>query len=144
MRSDDDCLVSFPWYDTYGEFKYWADAILKCDEPRVFWDADQSWELEAWKFQDHFYFRCGDPDDQSEEPRCYRFPKMALRAYVEQLNKDCVATLQQLSNEVGIDFFEIDKSLKLLDAKVLQSGSDYEPKGQDQPTKAHPWWRLWK
>jgi hypothetical protein len=69
---------------------------------------------------------------------------MALRAYVEQLNKDCVATLQQLSNEVGIDFFEIDKSLKLLDAKVLQSGSDYEPKGQDQPTKAHPWWRLWK
>jgi hypothetical protein len=139
------CLVYFPWYDTYQEFRRWANAVLTSKEPQVFWDADQGWELEVWQTDEHFYFRRGNLDDRDEKPDCYRFSKLALREQVEGLINACVPVFKRISEETGLDFFEIEMSLVPLQAKVLQSHRLREPERQDdQPTKVRPWWKFWE
>ena len=64
ISKPEDCLINFPWYDTYQEFRQWVDAILSSSKPQVFWDADQGWELEVWQSDQYFYFRCGNPMTQ--------------------------------------------------------------------------------
>ena len=144
IRENEMCLIDFPWYDTYGEFKRWADAILTSSEPRLFWDADQGWELDVWQSGDHFYFRRGSPDAPDDEAECYRFPKSMLRPQIEQLGNDCVATLKRISANVELDFMAIDNSLKLLDAKVKQSDAHHEAERIHGATNARLWWKFWK
>ena len=145
ILAGDAYLVYFPCYDTYQEFRRWANAVLTSNEPQVFWDADQGWELEVWQSDDHIYFRRGNLDDRDEQPDCYRFSKLALRGQIERLIHDCVPVFEHISEETGLDFSEIEKSLVPLQANVLQSGRLRDPERRDdQPTKVRPWWKLWQ
>lgn len=139
ILAGDAYLVYFPCYDTYQEFRRWANAVLTSNEPQVFWDADQGWELEVWQSDDHIYFRRGNLDDRDEQPDCYRFSKLALRGQIERLIHDCVPVFEHISEETGLDFSEIEKSLVPLQANVLQSGRLRDPERRDdQPTKVCP------
>jgi hypothetical protein len=145
-----ECLVYFPWYDTYHEFRRWANAILTSSEPQVFWDADQGWELEVWLSDQYFYFKCGDPDDAEDIPSSYRFSKLTLRAEIERLINACVPVFRRISEETGLDFFEIEKSvvrqqdLVLLDAKAKRAAIQREAERSDEATAVRPWWMFWK
>jgi hypothetical protein len=150
ISAGDECLVYFPWYDTYREFRRWADAILTSSAAQVLWDADQGWELEAWQSDEYFYFKCGNPDDSEGTPGSYRFSKLALRAEIERLINACAPVFQHISEETGLDFFEIEKSLVrqqdlvLLDAKAKRAAIQREAERIDEPPTVRPWWKFWK
>lgn len=141
IRDGDACLVDFPWYDTYGEFKRWANAILIASEPQVFWDGDQGWELDVWQSEDHFFFRRGDLDDRHADPDCFRFSKALMREHVAQVDKDCVTTLKQICQDVELDFLSIENSFKLFDAKVKESRAGRE--SSEAAAAVRKWWRFW-
>ena len=93
---------------------------------------------------EHFYFRRGNLDDSDEKPDCYRFSKLAMRGQIEKLINACPSVFKHISEETGLDFFEIEMSLVPLQDKVLQSRRRYEPKPQDEPIKVRPWWKFWE
>jgi hypothetical protein len=140
----------FPLVRHLKDFRRWADAILTSSEARVFWDADQGWELEVWQLGEHLYFKCGNPDDPEETPGCYRFSKHALQAEIERLINACVPAFQHISKETGLDFFEIEKSLVrqqdllLLNAKAKRAAIQHEAERIDELPKVRPWWKFWK
>ena len=86
----------------------------------------------------------GNLDDTDEEADRYRFSKQALRAKIEQLINACPPVFQQIAEQTGLDFFEIEKSLVplqdlvLLDAKAKRTAIPHEGEAIDAPTDVSP------
>lgn len=127
-NSQEDVHISFPWYDTMGEVESFLEELATTEAGEVFWDRDQSWELNVYAHEGDLYIREHDPD--AEETYCIvRVPRSDLLARVEEVRARSKQVIRNLTEILGADVWTSRVSTPSFRASLLQS----KKRG----------WRLW-
>ena len=101
-NSEEDVLVSFPWYDTYSEVSWFLKALLSVESGEVDYDIDEGWAMEVEAYEGHVYIRQMDPDSQLTHV-CIRVPRAELVLQVQQLMARSTNSIMLLTEAMGED-----------------------------------------
>ncbi|KAF0808552.1 hypothetical protein A6D6_00261 [Alcanivorax xiamenensis] len=100
---NEESTISFPWYDSLNEMQRFFFALESYNDPdKVYWDADQGWEIHVAADDIFFYFRQLDPDE-GEEHENIKLPKDGLITAVYELNQRATSIIAALTKGVGVD-----------------------------------------
>ena len=100
---DSESTICFPWYDSLSEMQRLFSALESYDNPdRVYWDADQGWEINVAADDKFFYFMLLDPDEEKEYENI-KVLKEPLLKTISKLNERAESIIAYLSNGVGVD-----------------------------------------
>jgi hypothetical protein len=101
-NSADQIYIPFPWYDTFSEIDRLLTSISDTQSGEVYYDRDQSWELEIQAHDDILYFRLRDPDDD-EDHVLVSVARPALLSQIEPLRENTVQIINRLAAFLGAD-----------------------------------------
>ncbi|MBA4719797.1 MAG: hypothetical protein H2067_01625 [Alcanivorax sp.] len=102
-EKDGESAISFPWYDSLNEMQRFFSALGSYDDPgKVYWDADQGWEIHVAADDKFFYIRQLDPDE-GEEYENIKVPKEGLIKTVDELNQRATSIIATLAEGIGVD-----------------------------------------
>lgn len=96
--------ISFPWYDTLSEIIRFIDAVTPYVDGQMFFDVDQSWELEMHGSRGDCFLRLRDPDeDETHATLC--FSHEMLIGNLRPMQRHSVETIQVLSKLLDKDLW---------------------------------------
>jgi hypothetical protein len=102
-----EASIGFPWYDTLAEIRQFIHAVCKYSEGHMFWDADQSWELEIHGWAGDCLLQFSNPDDEAT----YETIRFAHREFADNLlsTEQCAGrVIEALTKIVGQDLWTYD------------------------------------
>ena len=123
-NTEENVLVSFPWYDSYSEIERILSALANVEEGLVDHDVDQGWEMEVHAHDSMLYIRQRDPD-ANETHLAVCVPRQTLLTQGAVLKDRTNIIIRGLTNALGTD--------------VWTSYVRTEPSFRIK----RPWWRLW-
>ncbi len=103
FNSEKSMYLSFPWYDTINEMEPILQSFANPSvEGELFWDRDQSWELQVIAQGQFLYIREWDPDYE-ETHVLAKIPRDALAEASADALQRGRAVVSELARGVGVD-----------------------------------------